>query len=235
ILAIEYLSAIEKFNRVINPVCIKRFGVGHDSPEVDNVSGVASASTLRQLISNNQFDSVFRYMPPASYSVIRQAYENGEFADINRISTAIISKLRTMNTQNYSQLPDISEGLEHRIKKAVEQSCDLQSLYTNIKTKRYTLARIKRIIMSAFLDIDNTVNKQPLEYIRILGCNQNGIELIKQNMQKSPVPIALRTTNITDTKQFKLECRATDLYNLALIRPKRMNIELTSGLITDIL
>lgn len=235
ILGIEYISAIKKNGGAVNPICIKRLAVAHDSDKVNDELCIASASAIRQMLCTQGPDRAMKYLPSESHGIVKRAFNSGEIADINRISTAILCKLRTMSIEDYVWLPDISEGLEHRIKKAVEQSCDLNSLLSNIKTKRYTMARIKRLIISAFLDIDNTAAKRPLEYIRILGCSKNGIEYIRKNIANFPIPVALRTTDITDTEQFKLECRATDLYNLALAQPKCMNLELTFPLITDIL
>ena len=44
-----------------------------------------------------------------------------------------------------------------------------REIYEAIKTKRYTMARIRRIILSAFLNITAEIQNTPVAYLRILG------------------------------------------------------------------
>ena len=54
-----------------------------------------------------------------------------------------------MKTEDIRHLPEVTEGLENRIKSALEISDDYDSLIRNVKSKRYTMARIKRILLYA--------------------------------------------------------------------------------------
>ena len=61
--------------------------------------------------------------------------------------------LKKMSIKEISNIPDVTEGLEYKIKEASLNSTNLEDLITKIKTKRYTYARICRILVNALLGI----------------------------------------------------------------------------------
>lgn len=97
---------------------------------------------------------------------------------------AVLAKLRTMSTDDFLMIDDVSEGLENRIVDAVRSSLSLEEIYDKIKTKRYTHSRIRRIILRAYLGITKDYSKD-VPYIRILGFNIKGQELAAE-MKKKP-------------------------------------------------
>ena len=82
-----------------------------------------------------------------------------------------------MNSEDFAQIEDVNEGLENRIYNAVRQSTSVEDIYKLIKTKRYTLSRIRRIILKAYLGITKEYSFD-VPYIRILGFNSRGKELL---------------------------------------------------------
>lgn len=58
-----------------------------------------------------------------------------------------------MSVQEIAALPDVSEGLEYRIKEAANVSTTLEGLLSYIKTKRYTHTRIQRILLHSLLEL----------------------------------------------------------------------------------
>ncbi len=222
ILAIEYLKALSKLNSKITPYTIKRIGIYHNSTET--FQNFASASYIRNLIKNKNQD-FFKYVPKSSYEII-----SGEIAsfnapaDINLIERAVLSNLRTMSKEEISNLYDISEGIEGRIFKFSKISSSLNELIQNIKTKRYTMSRIKRIILYSFLGITKYYSDLPITYIRVLGFNSKGLEILKKVKKSSSLPIITKFSEITNLDNisktlFDKECLCTDLYNMSLPCP----------------
>ena len=183
----------------------------------------ASASYIRENILLGNKQDILNFVPNETALSIN----NGVFANLKNLETAILYSLRANNTpKRYANLPDVSEGLENRIVKAVENSATLEELYQNIKTKRYTLSRIRRIILWAFLGINTLPLGATPPYIRVLGFNKKGEQLLKQIEQKSEIPVikkAADAKNLTGFAKeiFETECRATDIWNLALNIPQR--------------
>lgn len=97
-----------------------------------------------------------------------------------------------------------------------------------IKTKRYTMARVRRLVLSAFLGIDSTQFLKSPPYVRVLGFNSSGAELL--STVKPPIPVITRAAQLKQLdsnaqKVFETECRATDLYALSLSRPQECGQE----------
>lgn len=234
ILGIEYLKAIIRIHSSITPFTICRVGAAHDEEKQD--CKIASASHIRSLIrSGGNFTDK---LPAAATEILLKelSAENAPagFAGIER---AVLAKLRTMSRKEFTVLPDISEGLENRIYEAVRKAATLDELYSLIKSKRYTHARIRRIILSAFLGLTAEMTENTPPYLRVLGMNHRGAEILKKTKSVGMIPII---TNSSDSfsldkpaaNMFELEGRATDLYALCMPKPSPCGLDRTTGIIT---
>ena len=212
-LGIEYILAAKKLNLPIEFHTIKRLGAGHNSNEIDD--GFVSSSFIREELLKSNIGYTERFMPREIRGIINPEH----IADIKRLENAILCSLRTKSANDLKNLPDISEGLENKIYFSARVATNLDELYNMIKTKRYTMARIRRLVLSAFLALDNRFFMTTPPYVRVLGFNSNGLEHLKTPQGIIPVITrALQIKNLDDDaiKVFETECRATDIYNLAL-------------------
>ena len=105
------------------------------------------------------------------------------------------------------KLPDVSEGLENLIKKAAF-SCNNANDFINIVcSKRYTKTRIRRILLYSLLDItkkDIAISKKIQPYVRVLGFNDNGKNLISKINKKNPnVKIVTSVKKFVDSNSNK--------------------------------
>lgn len=221
-LGIEYISAAKKLNLPIEFHTIKRLGAGHDSGEIDD--GFVSSSFIRTELLKDNIGYTERFMPREVRGIINT--EN--IADIKRLENAVLYSLRTKTAQQLKTLPDISEGLENKIYFSARVATSLDELYNMIKTKRYTLARIRRLVLSAFLEFDNTFFMRTPPYVRVLGFSERGMSHLKK--PQGIIPIITRAMQIKlldDEAQrvFETECRATDIYNLCLGNPLECGAE----------
>lgn len=166
-----------------------------------------------------------------SASAIRSKLDIREISSIRNCETAVLSKLRTMSADDFKKITDVSEGLENKIEKAVNKATSLDELYDLIKSKRYTHSRIRRIILRAYLGIEETPYEPP--YIRILGFNKKGRDLLSEMKKKASKPIITKLKDCdSQTLPFFLkECRFTDLYNLGYKKPLPCGTEQTSKII----
>ncbi|MBR5451523.1 MAG: nucleotidyltransferase [Clostridia bacterium] len=227
ILGIEYISAIKSQNADIEPICIKRKGVEHDASS--GVDGFASASYIRELIKNENWNEVEKYLPKHSAFILKDCWNKGKISNIDNIQNAILSKIRTASAAEITKIPGVSDGLEFRLYNAARKASNLDQLLELTKTKRFTLARIKRAILSYYFGLTDDAEKP--EYIRVLGFNGKGEELLKGIAGKSNVPIVFRATALKDSKSFQAECKATDLYVLSYNKPGICGTEMTSMII----
>lgn len=217
-LAVEYIRALKNTN--ISPVAIVRKGTDHDSDIV--TENIASATHIRNLIRTNGQYSDFT----------DNSIDNP--ADIRNLETALLYKLRTMSKDEIENLPDVTEGLHNRIYEAARNSNSLEELYNNLKTKRYTLARLRRIVMCALLDITKDKSNNDMPYVRILAMNDKGKEIIRNS--KLPVigKVKKDYDKLPDVAKsiFDIDVRASEVYSLALNSPENFKNDFAQKIIT---
>ncbi len=221
-LGIEYILAAAKLNLPIEFHCIKRLGANHDSNEI--ADGFVSSSFIRKELKCGNIGYTERFMPRE----IRGIITDDNIADISRLENALLYSLRTKTVDELKALPDISEGLENKIYFSARVATSFDELCNMVKTKRYTLARIRRLILSAFLGFDNTFFMCTPPYVRVLGFSQNGAEHLKQAQGVIPLVTRasqIKTLNNDAQKVFETECRATDIYALSLGTPLECGTE----------
>ena len=241
ILGIEYLKALKKYASDIRPINFKRVDNGHLS--LDYASEFASATAVRNLVYSNRMRDVKTYIPPASFTILSEELKNGHFVkDISRFENIIIYNLRNMSEEEIANLPDVSEGLEYLLKKAVNSCNTIWELINIVRSKRYTETRIKRILLYSLLKItkkDMAVSKKTTPYIRVLGCNEKGKNLISQINKANP-----KLNIITSVKKFEdvnlnknlktlldKDILATNIYTLGYSRDSWCNLDYTKKMV----
>ncbi|UKI23493.1 MAG: nucleotidyltransferase family protein [Anaerotruncus sp.] len=149
-----------------------------------------------------------------SASAIRKALSPDEISTMQNCEKAVLFKLRSMSKEDFSKIADVNEGLENRIYEAARNAASLDELYALIKSKRYTLSRVKRIVLRAFLDIYESETDVPA--IRILGFNESGRALLADIKAKCDKPIISRLADCEgDLREYYLnQCAHTDAHSL---------------------
>lgn len=239
ILAIEYLKALKRLKCNIIPISIKRIGTDYNSLKIKD--RLASATAIRNLIKNGK--DVKRVMPKISYDVLTKNINDGTFSlGIECFSKEIIYLLRKMSIREISNIPDVSEGLENRIKSAADSCNSLEELISKIKTKRYTQSRIQRILLYVLLNIskdDILMSNRISPYIRVLGSSQRG-KILLSNMQhgNKKVPVITSLKKFVDentNKQLKrlldIDIFSTNTYTLSYKQNSISNLDYTKKLI----
>ncbi len=218
-LGIEYLRAIANQQADFEKFTLLRQGALHNQ-EVPN-QGFAAASLLRNWIRDEQVDKALEFMPSATGEQLKQSVENGESPSNSHIlHNALLTTLRKMRAVDFADLPWISEGLENRLYALSRTATDYDDLLTALKTRRYPLARLRRVLWSALIGITAKDTEELPPYIRVLGMNRRGREIL--SVASPTLPILTRTAQLEDLDDrarriFDLECVATDLH--ALTRP----------------
>ena len=216
ILAIEYLKANAVLNHPMDFFTVRRQGAAHDS---DQASGqTASASMLRSLYAAEEGALAGEYIPPAALEIFTRALQRGEGnTDPARIERAILYRLKTASADELKILPDISEGLENRFLAAARTARSLPELLDTVKTKRYTLSRLRRIIWNLMLGNTRSLTLSSPPYLRVLDFNQTrGRELLRQIKKNAALPVFHSMADLEKTfpVHAEVEKRATMLFNL---------------------
>ncbi len=232
ILGVEYIKGLLSINSQLDFTTIKRTGAEHDSK--DGTENIRSASLIRTFIDD--LAEVKNFVPKESFAILEKTAEKGKIIDYKKYEMSLLFKLRTLTPEDFKKLPDVSEGLEYRIYDAVRNSNSYPQLLEKIKTKRYTLSRIRRILLFSYLDITKELIETPVPYVRVLGFNEKGASLLKQCKEKSNLPIVTRPADLKSLSEnakriYELECKARDLYSLCLKNPDVCGKEMTEKII----
>ncbi len=234
ILGIEYVKALHRLKSGIIPNTICRIGADHDSMETDK--SAVSASFIRELYISGGDISDYIPKPAAELFSGYTKAPKGQ-SRLSRLETVMLFRLRTMTKEELSLLPDISEGLENRIYKAVRSEVSIEGILKSVKAKRYPMARLKRALAHALLGITKEEYLIKPQYIRILGFNGTGRELLHEIKRRSSLPVISTLSKLPPLseegiKLLELESRCDDIYNLSGSEIIPCGENITGGIVT---
>ena len=244
ILAIEYLKALKIQKSSINPTIVPRKKVYYNDEKI--VDDFASATAIRKLMINKEYAEVRKVVPRSTYQIIGEEFKKQHvILGIKTYEKELIYALRKMTIDEVAQLPDVSEGLEFSIKRAVDESNNIEEIIEKVKSKRYTQTRIQRILLYALIGItkkDMEDSKKVLPYARILGFNSKGRILISEIMKANP-----KLNLITSVNKFVKEKStrnnrqlmqmlnkdiiSTDIYTMGYRKDSKANLDYTHNMI----
>ena len=177
ILGLCYVKEIIKNNYNIKPITIKR-NSNFNSKTIEGK--ITSASSIRELIKKNK--RLKKYVPSYSHKYLKNCIFIDDYFDY--------LKYKIISTNDLTVYQGIDENIENRIRKSINSSNSLDELLSKIKTKRYTYNRLKRILTFIVFSITKEdCSNLELEYIRILGFNKKGKEVLNKIKKDISVPV----------------------------------------------
>ena len=164
ILAVQYLRALKDQASPIQPLTIKRRGSYHD-------------------------DSIATDYPSAS--AIRQAHKDGR---LNQISNPIYFEDLTdmiygcLLRDDLSSIHGVKEGIQPALQRAALRTYRLSDLLDAIRTPRFSLARLKRLLIHCLMNYQakDQAELQEVIYFRPLAFNTTGRRLLKVIKDRAP-------------------------------------------------
>lgn len=213
LLGIAYLKALKETKSAMAPLTVRRFGAAHDS------AGAESASYLRRLLREGV--SPWHLMPEPSRIILKNEIASGRGpVFMEDAEQAILTRLRMLPLEAYTDLPDATEGLGTRLMRFARTMPTVREILDQTKTKRYAASRLRRMLLCAVLGYCAGDALIPPPYIRVLALNKKGMLLLRDIKEKSDLPVitkpaAVHTFGGTARALFKKESDATDFYVLA--------------------
>lgn len=201
LLAAEYLCAIRRTKAPIAPLCIKRNGT-HDAPKEED--GFLSAAAIRHRLHTGE--DVSAYMTE----------EAGEaplfFEDI---APLLFYRLLTFKDQGYPLRSPADRELLSTIRRTAPGG-DIDTYLHNIKTKRYTMSRVKRTLLHILLNSGEAIPSFQL-YARVLAMNDAGCRLLRRIKKTSDIPVITKVSKryAAENASLSLDIYATDVRALA--------------------
>lgn len=205
ILAAEYLRAMARQGYDMQPVPVKRRGEYHGG----ELGEYASASALRSAFERGQTEQALVCVPETARDCAMPDA-------MHPMDDLLLYRLREMSIEQLSALPDMGEGLEHRLYRLCRRKGARRELLEALKCKRYTYARLSRVLTYALLGMDAALIRAcPLPpYARLLGARRGTEALLAELKRRTRIPIAPRAAALRGDTCFEAECRATDIWAL---------------------
>lgn len=232
ILGIEYIKANLESNSNINTLTIKRKYSKYHDKKLNNT--IASATAIRNEIYKNDLSFINKFMPDNSYKVLKETFSQGKGPVIeDYLGILIINKLRQLKREELLKYAEIDNGLENRFLEAAHNSGDLKQLIKYIKTKSLTWTRIQRNLLHILFGLKKRdfelLDASGPNYIRVLGFNKMGEDLLAKIKANSPLPLVtqpakyLKEININSQdsliKSLSYDILATNIYSLLYPEP----------------
>jgi predicted nucleotidyltransferase len=140
-------------------------------------------------------------------------------ASMKNCERAVLARLRRMEEPDFARYDGGSEGLYHRFYRAARQGRTVEEILSLAKTKRYPLARLRRLLLHSYLDLTPASPGDTPPYLRLLAANARGRALLRQMGKKAGKPVLTKPADVCRLGPeaqalFQREARWTDLYTL---------------------
>jgi len=222
-LGIEYIRALNALGSSIRPITVLRRGAAHNSIGMLSPQGepprFISATQIRAALLEGNAESVRNYLVPGGMEFLQD--NTIELPQLKQVERAMLARIRSMNAEAWAKLPDsgLAEGLPYRLEQAGRQCSNINHFFDLVKTKRYTHARLRRLVLWAFLGLEESARPASPPYLRVLGSNETGRTVLKEMKTRAALPVLTKPAQIKDLcesakRVFEMECRSTDLYDL---------------------
>ena len=219
ILGVEYCKALLRRRSGIRPLTVRRLGSVHDGALEPGAH--PSASAVRALLRAGETERALSLLPPAMGRIYEEEMAAGRapvFAEV--CERAILARLRTMTEADFAALDQGREGLCHRLYEASRTGATVEQVLSAAKTKRYAYARLRRMVLWAYLGLTPADVPAAVPYLRPLAANDTGRHLLSRMRRSAAVPVLTKPADVRtlgpEARRLRaLEARATDLYTLA--------------------
>lgn len=208
ILAIEYVKSLIKQKSTIVPIAIKR---------EENNECITSATIIREMIENR--NDISKYVLNYTTILDNPQLNNNMY---NLIKYAILSKEK----DQIKNINGVTEGLENKLYDEIKNSNNYNEFIQNVKSKRYQLSKIKRILINIMLEISKedflNLNTDKNCYAHIININSSlKNELLSKFNKSSNIPVITSLNNniiinLNDTirKSLLLDVKASNIYSI---------------------
>ena len=216
-LGAEYIRALNTLGSSIEPMTVLRQGADHNT--TGQTTSFVSATQIRMELAVGNWVNVEPYLMQGGRAVLEG--HTVSTRGMEQVGRAILARLRAMTAADWERLPDCgaAEGLPQRLERAGKSCTGLEDFFQQAKTKRYTHARLSRLVLWAFLGLTAADMPAQPPYIRVLGFNERGRAVLRRVKENTCLPIITKPAHARDLdeagrKLFELEARCTDLYDL---------------------
>ena len=207
ILGTEYCRALLAEKSAIEPMPLRRVGSGYADTDLEK--NFSSAAALRAVLGEKgrKERKALKGNLPASVFAEIDSYTPLPFGEI------ALCALELASPEEIALTPDCSEGLENKLKSLARSNPEYTDMLKKAVSKRYTLARLRRILVQNLLKIKL---KDVREYLSApLYCNVLAVKKEDADETLSALegafPTIVRKSDYSLLKKEALDCFNLDI------------------------
>lgn len=209
ILGFEYTKALARFGSSIRTIPVKRTGNEHNDDRL--YENFTSASSIRANVFSEDKKTI---------KLLKSVMPDYAYADLANVKktdfeSLVMYSLHAASASDLRKIIGCTEGLENRMKALLKDTFDYRSLVDKMTSKRYTSSRLKRIMLSAFLDIPESLIRDCEEndlYLKVLALKKDDAERILSALSKSEYPVITRKKDAEALRGRAKKCFEKDIY-----------------------
>lgn len=176
---------------------------------------IASASAIRSHYAKGELATLTQYLPQES----AQALRTQKLLYWDDFFPYLKYKLLASSPEELQNIYGMAEGIEYRLKDQLERAkptVTFDEWLKAVKTKRFTYTRLSRLACAILLNLTPKevaeYNEQP--YLRILGFDQAGQEVLRQAKKTSTCELIAKVSQDDKNKAYRVDYRAGKIYQL---------------------
>lgn len=207
ILAIEYLRAIRSRGGV-TPFTLKRPG-DYNNRKID--ADAPSAGAIRLALKEGRKLEAFAALPSYVAADLEEPLTDN-------ISSILLYHLSQTTAKSLSEIADVREGIENRILKLAPECADIESLVKAVSTRRYTEARVRRILINSLLGVTQDALEREISappYYKVLAVKKNKTEILSLLSRAGTLLTGEQEAKESSLPSAKIDCKAHELYRAA--------------------
>lgn len=230
-LALAYVKRIREKQYSIEPIPLERVGAAYHEREAED-GALASATAIRALFTAGGEEGKKRalsFMPAPAAALLREADEQGRVAtEGDRFWRALKLMLLRSEPENLANVAEMREGLEHKMLRLAYEARSFDEFVGACVSKRYPRGRIQRycthLLIGLTHEASRSFQKNGPAYIRVLGANERGRELLRTMRKTAALPVVSKASvpkklGAYARTMMQLEHRATEIWELLAENP----------------
>jgi len=216
-LGVAYKKALDRLCPDAGILMTERKGAAHDAAGLCGAYSSASAFRAALADENRRADALL-HLP----DFVAADISNELPASLEGLVQALLCKLRCSSPEDLRLLYGVDEGLENLLKKGAEAG-SLSDLLAQVKSKRYTLSRLRRTLCAVLLGLtkeDVAAANRAAPYLRVLGLRKEAKPLLSALCRCAVVPVITKKADADGLapaarRLYELDCLAADITALA--------------------
>lgn len=213
ILALSYLSALQKGGSAITPFAVKRVGERYNGEG----EGLASATSIRGYLKAEDFEALGGAVPKETAQALLEAKESGLLADTEKLYPLFAALVRTRGARIFDGLYDVPAELAARCAKFIYAK-NTEEFLSLCVTKNYSPSRVRRAMLTALCGVKKE-DVGDVPYTLVLAANETGRKILKTVRKTSVLPVITKPADAFRFAEsvkdaFSLSARADSIWEL---------------------